>query len=345
VEHPASALPDTPFGRYHLIERLAVGGMGEVFLARYLTTAGIERFAVVKRILPSLSQDMAFINHFLNEGRITSLLCHPNVVQILELGRTNNQYYIAMEYIPGHTLVRLLSNAMKQQRLLSIPLIHWLASQIVGALEYLHELTNIEGKPLSIIHMDLSPHNIIVTPAGQAKLIDFGISRAAGLRQGSVERDLRGRTAYLAPEQLDELPLDPRVDLFAMGIILHEMILARPLFRAQAEQQTATRILYAPIPRLRFFRPECPDLLEAVAMRALQRNRDQRYQHAREMRADLDQVAQCHRLVPSPSALCQELTQLMHQPQKDKFAPAAGFQALTPSHSFAAFGSLGSTTL
>jgi len=300
------------FGRFRFVRRIAVGGMGEVFLARYLSAAGIERLAVVKRILPQLSKDPSFVSYFLNEGRINSLLAHPNVVQTIELGRVKDQYYIALEYIPGQTLVRLLASAMKLRAHLSIPLVIHIATQVGAALEHVHNLTSLEGRPLEIIHMDLAPHNILVTPDGQAKLLDFGISRAQGLGSETQRRkDFRGRTAYLAPEQLDGLPLDRRVDLFAMGIIMHEMLLTRPLFRARVEQQTATRILYAPIPPIAPMRPDCPDTLERIVGRALQRGRDQRYQDASEILVDLDRCAQAHHIVVSKVQIREELERLM----------------------------------
>jgi serine/threonine-protein kinase len=309
--HDSVADPEQ-FGRYRLLERIAVGGMGEVYLARYLSAAGIERHAVVKRILPHLNKDPNFVAHFLTEGRITSLLAHPNVVQTIELGRVADQYYIALEYIPGVTLVRLLANAMKLRRRLSIPLIHHLSIQVARALEYIHNLTNLEGDPLEIIHMDLAPHNVLVTPDGQAKLLDFGISQAHGLGTDTdARRDFRGRTAYLAPEQLDGLKLDKRVDLFALGIMMHEMVLARPLFRARVEQQTATRILYAPIPRMRTQRPDCPEALENIVIKALQRARSHRYQDASEVLRDLDHCAQKHNIVHSSGRFREELGQLV----------------------------------
>jgi serine/threonine protein kinase len=182
------------FGRYHLIERLAIGGMGEVFLARYLNASGIERLGVVKRILPHLTQDSDFVSYFLHEGRISSLLCHPNIVQTIELGQAGGQYYIAMEHLPGRTLVRLLATALAHDRPFSIALVVHLATQLTGALEYTHNLSSIEGRPLHIVHMDLAPHNIIVAPDASAKLVDFGISRS-GLAHDANRRDFRGRSS------------------------------------------------------------------------------------------------------------------------------------------------------
>ncbi len=285
--------------------------MGEVFLARYLNASGMERFAVVKRILPHLASDPDFVSYFLTEGRITSILSHPNVVQTLELGRTNHQYYIAMEYIPGPTLVRLLATSLMMHQRFSIPLILHLAIQIASALEYIHNLRTLEGQPLNIIHMDLAPHNILISPDGQAKLLDFGISLASGLNQDARRRDFRGRTAYLAPELLDGFPLDKRVDIFALGVILHEMVLCRPLFRARAEQQTVTRILYAPIPRPRAERRDCPDLLERIILKALIRDRDVRYADAGQILQDLDGCAQKHGIVRAVTEIRAELAHLI----------------------------------
>ena len=300
-----------PFGRFTLIERIAVGGMGELFLARYQTASGVERLAVVKRILPHLTTDPDFISYFLNEGRITSLLSHPNVVQTIELGRTNNQYYIAMEYLEGTTLVRLLATALMLRQPFSIPLVMHIAKQLASALSYIHNLKNIEGQPLNIIHMDVAPHNILISSDGHAKLLDFGISRASGLPVANRRRDFRGRTSYLAPEQLDGISLDRRVDLFAMGIIMHEMVLCRPLFRAQGESQTATRILYAPIPRPRVVRRECPEELETIIIRALGRDRDARYPDARLILEDLERCARTHGIGATTSELQAEIGKLV----------------------------------
>ncbi len=324
------------FGRYHLIERLAIGGMGEVFLARYLNASGIERLGVVKRILPHLTADADFVSYFLHEGRICSLLCHPNIVQTIELGQTGGQYYIAMEHIPGKTLVRLLATALAQDRPFSIPLVIHLATQLASALEYTHNLTSIEGRHLQIVHMDLAPHNIIVSPDGLAKLVDFGISRS-GLVREAHRRDFRGRTAYMAPEILDGRPVDRRVDLFAMGVMLHEMVLCRPLFRAKADHQTATRVLYATIPRLRGERPDCPESLERIVLKALQRDPDDRYQDAGEILADLDACARSHSIVRSVTELRTEIARLA-SPEAEAVAEArerGALESLDGTPSFA----------
>jgi len=304
--------------------------MGEIFLARHRNAVGVEVLTVVKRIFPHLSRDPDFVSYFRHEGRISSLLHHPNIVHTMELGQVNGQYYIAMEYLPGPTLVRLLATALAGHTQLSIPLILHLALQISGALDYLHTLPSVEGLPLGIIHMDLAPHNILVSADGLVKLLDFGIARARGLDPAKLRRDFRGRTAYLAPEQLDGLALDQRVDLFAFGIILHEMVMVRPLFRSSSENQTVSRILYAPIPRLRRLRSDCPEELERIILRALERDRDQRYQSAGELLSDLDGCVARNGIVFSLLSLREELSALFEQMQQ----PSALTQISTGPKSF-----------
>lgn len=300
-------------GRYRLTERIAVGGMGEVHLARYRNAAGDECVAVVKRILPNLCSDPDFVAYFEHEGRVSSLLSHPNVVQTLELGRAAERYFIAMEYVPGPTLVRLLATALKRQRQLSVPLVVHICLQLAAAVAYIHSRCDLQGRPFSIIHMDLAPHNVLVTPEGAVKVLDFGIARTNRLLPVKRRRDLRGRTAYLAPEQLHGLPLDQRVDIFALGVIMHELVVGRPLFRAREDHQTVNRILYAPIPHPRRQRPDCPELLERAILKALKRDRDARYQSATELKHDLDRCVEVHRIVRSDGALQAELAQLMEQ--------------------------------
>jgi len=309
------------FGRYRLVKRLAVGGMGEVYLARYVNAADVECVAVVKRILPKLSRNSNFIKYFRHEGRISSLLNHPNVVQTIELGQVDGQYFIAMEYIPGPSLVRLLATALDLGKTLSIPLVLHLSIQMARALDYVHTRHDLNGHPFNIIHMDLAPHNLLVTMDGQLKVLDFGIARAQGLRGEAVTRRFRGRTSYLAPEQLKSLPLDQRVDIFAMGVMIHEMVLGRPLFRARQEHQTANRILYAPIPSLTHKRGDCPEALDRAVQQALQRERDKRTPTARALMADLDGCLERHNIVISRTRIREELTHLIRMATGEDSSP------------------------
>ena len=307
-----SLLPvGTQFGRYRLTGHIATGGMGEIYQARYINAAGVECQAVIKRLLPRLSRDSDFINYFQSEARISSVLNHPNVVQTLEMGTVGEDYYIAMEHIPGASLVRLLATGLSAGKPFSVPLVIHLASQIAGALSYIHNRTALDGRPFDIIHMDLAPHNMLVTTDGHLKVLDFGIARAPGLSKQRSRRDFRGRTAYLAPEQLQRKALDKRVDIFAMGIIMHEMIVGRPLFRTRDDHKTVNRILYSAIPRPRAKRPECPEMLERIIFKALQRDRKARYQEAREVQKDLDRCLVFHGIMKSQSGIREEISTLL----------------------------------
>lgn len=310
LAQPPTDLP-LQFGRYLLLKRLAVGGMGEIFLARYRNAAQVDCIAVVKRILPKLNDNKEFVEHFKHEGRIASLLHHPNVVATLELGRTQDHYYLAMEYVPGTTLVRLLATSLTLGKKLSIPLCAHLATQMARALHYIHTRKSVDGREFNIIHMDLAPHNILVTPEGLLKVMDFGIARSSGLSALPHRRDFRGRTAYLAPEQLQGQILDQRLDIFAMGVIMHETLLGRPLFRAREDSQTVNRILFAPVPRPRQRRPECPECLESVILKALARDRDLRYPNAAELLFDLDRCIELSGNSLSLSQIHEELAPLM----------------------------------
>ena len=307
-----SLLPaGTQFGRYRLIEHIATGGMGEIYQARYFNAGGVECIAVVKRLLPRLAKDSDFVNYFQSEGRISSVLNHPNVVQTLEMGTVDEDYYIAMEHIPGPSLVRLLATGLSLGSPFSIPLVIHLTSQICGALSYIHNRSGLDGRPFDIIHMDLAPHNILVTSTGHLKVLDFGIARAPGLSKQRSRRDFRGRTAYLAPEQLKRKPLDKRVDIFAMGIIMHEMTAGRPLFRTKDDHKTVNRILYSSIPPLRRKRPECPEMLERIIFKALQRDCENRYQEAADVLKDLDQCRVVHGIMKSEAGIHDEIGALL----------------------------------
>ena len=305
------------FGRFQLIRRLATGGMGELFLASYQDAQGAKHNVVVKRILPHLSSDPDFLYYFRNEGRIASLLNHPNIIRTVELGQTHNHLYIAMEYVPGTPLVQILATALAQHRSLSIQLILHLAIQITEALRYIHAACNAEGTPLNIIHMDLSPHNILVTPDADVKLLDFGIARAEGFLGNSPNRqEFRGRTAYLAPEQIDGFPLDHRVDIFALGIILHEMVVGRPLFRSLGEHETTSRILYSSIPKPIAFRPDCPKDLDSLILNALRRDRMERIQSTQQILQDLMQCQSKLSPPKSSAEFVEELQQLIPPPMQ-----------------------------
>jgi eukaryotic-like serine/threonine-protein kinase len=210
-----------PFGSYQLVERLAMGGMAEVYLAK---PDGAQRFVALKRILPNIAADDEFIAMFIDEAKIAGQLNHPNVAQIFDLGKINNSYFIAMEYVSGHD-VRALWDRTRDadggKTALPIGLACYIVKKICDGLDYAHRRRDSKGRPLGIIHRDVSPQNILVSYDGDLKIIDFGIAKAANRIVKTQTGILKGKFAYMAPEQARGEPTDHRADIFAIGVILY----------------------------------------------------------------------------------------------------------------------------
>ncbi len=275
-------------GRYELLTRLATGGMAELFLARERGLAGLERLVVVKRILPHLADEPSFVEMFLREARIVARLSHPNVVQIYELGQEAESYHIAMEYIHGSTIRELLVLAQKSDAQMPCDVAVAVAEQACRGLEAAHELKDLDGKPLGLVHRDVSPHNLMCTTDGHIKLLDFGVAKSTSASvEATYSGNLKGKFAYLSPEQCRHEPLDRRSDVFAMGIVMWEMLTMRRLFKRKTELQMMQAIIGGDIPPPGRFREDVPQELEDVVLRALATERDDRFQTAEEMRQAL----------------------------------------------------------
>jgi predicted Ser/Thr protein kinase len=280
------------FGPYTLLRRFAVGGMAELFLALKRSVAGFEKLIVVKRVLPELTADPAFVEMLLTEARIAATLNHPNVAHVYDVGEVDGTYYIAMEYIHGQDL-RALIRQMRAMKVRGLPLEHAL-SVVLGCctgLAYAHERRDLDGNAMGIVHRDVSPQNIVVTFEGDVKLVDFGIAKAEGQTRTYEDTDsgqLKGKIPYMSPEQARGWPLDHRSDIFSLGIILFELCTGRRLFRGKTELETLRRIVDGPIPAPTTFNPHLHPSLEAIILRALQIDREQRYASARQMQADLE---------------------------------------------------------
>jgi eukaryotic-like serine/threonine-protein kinase len=284
-------------GRYELLAKVASGGMGEIFLARLEGAAGFEKLFVVKRILPHLADDLRFRGMLIDEARIASKLSHPNICQVYELGETDGELYIVMEYLEGVTLLPILRHAVQQQRPLELGLVGCVIQQITEALHYAHELRDRDGTPLNIVHRDVTPSNIFVTESGVAKVLDFGIAKARNISSNTQTGTIKGKHAYMAPEQLRGAPLDRRVDVFAVGILLFEMLALRRLFQRRTDYLTLQAVMEEPIPDVRRFRGDLPPALVAVLGGALQRDRDLRLETVRQLGAAVvDAVAGVERV-------------------------------------------------
>lgn len=276
----SSASPEV-FGNYHLLERIATGGMAEVWRARAYGMAGFEKILVIKKILRSLAEDDEFIELFIDEARIAVQLLHVNIVQVFDLGQVEGQYFMAMEYVHGLDLARLLGQASNQGPF-PIPLTLFVIAEVLKALDFAHDRAGEDGRPLDIVHCDISPQNVLVSYAGEVKITDFGISRAA-FQARSLHQVVRGKHAYMSPEQVEGRALDRRTDLFSIGIVLYEMLTGRRLFKAKSREQTLDRVRRAEVPSPRAWRPEISEDLEALLLKSLSRRARDRFQTAGQM--------------------------------------------------------------
>jgi serine/threonine-protein kinase len=293
------------FGKYTLLRKLAVGGMAELFLALQRSVAGFEKLIVVKRVLPHLAKDSSFIEMLLAEARIAATLNHPNVGHIYDVGSVDGQFYIAMEHIHGEDL-RSLVRQMRQMNVTTFPVEHALAIALgcCAGLAYAHDKRDLDGEPMGIVHRDVSPQNVLVTFTGDVKLVDFGIAKAGrGQVEDTGSGQLKGKVPYMSPEQARGEVLDNRSDIFSLGIMLFELCTGRRLFRGKNEMETLRKIVEEEYPRPRELNPSLSPRLEEIILRALEKSPERRYQSARDMQVDLEDLIRAEQLKVSPVSL------------------------------------------
>ena len=278
------------FGRYELIEQIAAGGMAEIWLARQYGLPDFHRIVVVKKLNEDLKEDETFVRMFLDEARTSAQLTHPNVVQIYDLGFKDGEYFIAMEYIHGEDLVEVTHSAVEQAKLLPIGHVVRIVADALKGLHHAHTLVGSDGRPLGIVHRDASPHNVLVSYDGMVKLVDFGIAKARTQVEVTGSGMLKGKHAYMSPEQVRGETIDHRSDVFTIGIVLYELSTGHRLFVGRNEVETLESVLCAPIPRPSERVPGFPGKLEGIILRALERDPDQRYQSAQEMQLELERA-------------------------------------------------------
>jgi len=278
----------TPLGKYKLVKLIASGGMAEVYLARQAGAAGFEKLVCLKRILPHLARDKQFVDMFLNEARLAARLDHPNIVSIFDLGEANGNYFIAMEFIDGPSLRAVHKRAAERDELLPIPEIVKIIGMAAGGLQYAHDLTDAQGAPLGLVHRDISPDNILVHRNGSAKVVDFGIAKAANSSGATRTGTLKGKVAYMPPEQLRGEPLDRRTDVFALGVVLYELLSGRRPWEGDSEVALIGQIMMQDPAPLAELRPDVPAELVAIVEKMLAKDRAARYQSCHELQADLE---------------------------------------------------------
>ncbi len=303
------------FGNYVLLEKIAAGGMAELFKAKKIGIEGFERLLAIKRILPHLSADEEFIGMFIAEAKLVARLNHRNIAQVYDFGKTRENYFIAMEYVKGKDMRAILKKCADKGVRLPVALAAYIAKETAVALDYAHGQKDPSGKSLDIIHRDVSPQNILVSYEGEVKVVDFGIAKASTHAKTNTGL-LKGKIAYMSPEQAWGKPMDSRSDIFSLGVVLYEMLTGQRLFKGDTELNTLERVRAAQVAVLpSFINSDVPPPLEAHTLKALQKDARDRYQSASDMVSDL--AGTLVTLLANPA---QALKQFMQDVFRDEIA-------------------------
>ncbi|HLV64675.1 MAG TPA: serine/threonine-protein kinase [Polyangiaceae bacterium] len=279
-----------PQQRYKVIEKIASGGMAEVFRAESAGLEGFKKTVAIKRVLPHLSEKKQFMGMFLDEARLSAHLSHSNCVQVFDIGVGDNTYFIVMEYVDGSDLKALIEYRKRLGQPFPIEIACLICVRICEGLAYAHELKDGKGQSLGIVHRDMSPPNVLITRHGEVKIVDFGLAKANSQLEHSEPGIIKGKFSYLSPEAAQGQAVDARTDIFAVGIILWELLAGRRLFLGESDYETVRMVQQANVPPLRKFHPGVPPELEAVVNRALAADPARRYQSARDLGRDLNRM-------------------------------------------------------
>jgi len=279
--------PLQTLGKYELIQKIGSGGMAEVYRARQKGVGGFEKMVVVKKILPGYARNLSFIKMLVDEAKLTSVLQHPNVVQIFELDSVENQYYMAMEFVDGKDLLKILGKCAESKRPFPPELVCLVTAEICRGLHYAHNAKDIYGKPLNIIHRDVSPSNVIVSWEGLVKIMDFGVAKARTEDTKGSKHVLRGKLGYMSPEQVKGEDIDHRSDIFSLGIVMFESLTLKRLFLGKTDLQTLINIRDAEVEKKFEKYPFIDEDLRAILRKALAADRDQRFSSALEFHSAL----------------------------------------------------------
>ncbi|MEZ4307747.1 MAG: serine/threonine-protein kinase [Polyangiaceae bacterium] len=302
------------FGKYRILGEMGHGGMADVYLVVDVGPAGVGKLQVIKRLRPALAEDTELRLMLLDEARLAMRLNHRNVVQTVEVGAVEDRHFIAMELLDGQPLNRILRRCKSQGASLPLPMLLRTLSEVLAGLHYAHEARDYDGQPLKVVHRDVSPHNVFVTYDGQVKVMDFGIAKAARRVVETETGIVRGKVAYMAPEQA--LPkttgLDRRADLFSVGVMLWEGLTGERMWGGRGDPEILLKLSTAGAPPLPA-RADIPRELGRICKRALMRHAEQRYATAAEMRADIDAYLQEIGGGPSPEALGEHVASLFEE--------------------------------
>src|SRR5271170_5997303 len=274
--------------RYRVVEKLESGGMAEVFRAESEGLQGFRKQVAIKRVLPHLSSKKKFISMFLDEARLSAQLSHSNCVQVFDIGVGDNAFFIVMEFVDGANLKSIFEHIKKAGKDFPVEAAVYIALEICKGLAYAHELTDSSGTPLHIVHRDMSPPNVLITKYGEIKIVDFGLAKANSQLERSEPGIIKGKFSYLSPEAAMGQEVDARTDIFAVGIILWELLAGQRLFLGETDFQTVKKVQQAVVPAISTINKQVPPELEKIVTRTLARDPNVRYQTARELAQDLN---------------------------------------------------------
>src|SRR4051794_5493698 len=322
-EEPADGIK---FGQYVLLEKIATGGMAEVWKARMRGVEGFQKIVAIKKILPHLSDNQDFIEMFVDEAKLAAQLNHNNIIHIYDLGKIQSSYYIAMEYIDGYDLKNILKKAQERDQPLSVEIALFVASKIAAALDYAHRKRDFEDKEMGLVHRDVSPQNVLISEEGDIKLCDFGIAKAASKASHTQAGALKGKLQYMSPEQAWGRNIDRRSDIFALATVLFEMLTARKLFSGDNELSILEQVREARVTAPSESNDEVTPQIDAIVLKALQKDPVNRYQTAGEMQRDLDAVL--YSFKPTPTSA--DLAIYMHRLATSVATPAHTMEMHAP---------------
>jgi len=297
---PDAGTPMGRCGRYDLLRRVGIGGMGEVFLARTREGAGAGEFVAIKRLLPQCASDPAFIGMFLDEARLTRRLVHPNICRVMEHGQSQSHYFLAMEHIEGVSLKEILFAAQRHREHLPVSFVSWVIAQTAAGLDHAHRVADEIGVHVGVVHRDVSPANIMVSRRGEVKIVDFGLAKARTQLHKTMPGLVKGKFGYMAPEQLGG-EIDWRTDIFALGLCMYEALTGVQMFPQPTAALTVQAVAhYTAPPPIHALRPEVPEAFEAVLARACARGKKERFQSAAEMQMVIERILAHHRSQVGP---------------------------------------------
>src|SRR5512133_314599 len=278
-------------GKYQILAELGRGGAASVSLAIARGKGDVRKLVVLKALLPELAEEPEAVTAFIDEAKLAAQLSHPNVVQTFEVGSESGRHVIVMEYLDGQSLSRIIRTASRTENALPLPVHLRILIEVLEGLHYAHEMKAFDGKPMQLVHRDVSPQNVIVTYDGQVKILDFGIAKAATTSTHTAAGIMKGKIAYMAPEQMAGTGVDCRADIYSAGCMLWAAAANQKLLHEVPDVQIVRAVVAGKIPSPRSVNPACPEELQRIVMRALHPDPDRRYPTAREMQSDLEQFA------------------------------------------------------